>query len=66
MQYFIGVQLDGSQHVEPLSNCIPDDTAKESEKLVCTFFNCFLLSLSYYAFGFLCGVKLMSMSVYSE
>ncbi|KAE8038941.1 hypothetical protein FH972_011403 [Carpinus fangiana] len=34
VQYFIGVQLDGSQHVEPLSNCIPEDTAKESEKLV--------------------------------
>nr|AML79229.1 putative LOV domain-containing protein [Frangula caroliniana] len=34
VQYFIGVQLDGSQHVEPLSNCIPETTAKESEKLV--------------------------------
>ncbi|NP_001310785.1 phototropin-1 isoform X1 [Ziziphus jujuba] len=34
VQYFIGVQLDGSQHVEPLSNCIPKDTAKESEILV--------------------------------
>nr|AML78076.1 putative LOV domain-containing protein [Begonia sp. BC-2016] len=34
VQYFIGVQLDGSQHVEPLKNCIPDDTAQESEKLV--------------------------------
>ncbi|KAK7845919.1 phototropin-1 [Quercus suber] len=34
VQYFIGVQLDGSQHVEPLRNCIPEDTAKESEKLV--------------------------------
>nr|AML79610.1 putative LOV domain-containing protein [Sambucus canadensis] len=34
VQYFIGVQLDGSQHVEPLHNCIPEDTAKESAKLV--------------------------------
>nr|AML79011.1 putative LOV domain-containing protein [Geranium carolinianum] len=34
VQYFIGVQLDGSQHVEPLHNCIPEETAKESEKLV--------------------------------
>lgn len=34
VQYFIGVQLDGSQHVEPLHNCIPESTAKESAKLV--------------------------------
>ncbi|CAL9195469.1 unnamed protein product, partial [Musa hybrid cultivar] len=34
VQYFIGVQLDGSEHVEPLQNCIPADTAKESSKLV--------------------------------
>nr|AML76923.1 putative LOV domain-containing protein [Rhamnus japonica] len=34
VQYFIGVQLDGSQHVEPLSNCIPETAANESEKLV--------------------------------
>nr|AML77920.1 putative LOV domain-containing protein [Griselinia littoralis] len=34
VQYFIGVQLDGSQHVEPLHNCIPETTAKESAKLV--------------------------------
>nr|AML76542.1 putative LOV domain-containing protein [Gyrocarpus americanus] len=34
VQYFIGVQLDGSEHVEPLHNCIPEDTAKESAKLV--------------------------------
>ncbi|KAK3012470.1 hypothetical protein RJ639_007981, partial [Escallonia herrerae] len=34
VQYFIGVQLDGSQHVEPLHNCIPEDTAKESAILV--------------------------------
>lgn len=34
MQYFIGVQLDGSEHVEPQYNCIPEDTAKESEKMV--------------------------------
>ncbi|XP_073054755.1 phototropin-1-like isoform X2 [Primulina eburnea] len=34
VQYFIGVQLDGSEHVEPLHNCIPETTAKESAKLV--------------------------------
>ncbi|RDX78870.1 Phototropin-1, partial [Mucuna pruriens] len=34
VQYFIGVQLDGSQHVEPLHNRIADDTAKEGEHLV--------------------------------
>ncbi|OVA09952.1 PAS domain [Macleaya cordata] len=34
VQYFIGVQLDGSEHVEPLHNCIPESTAKESAKLV--------------------------------
>nr|AML77598.1 putative LOV domain-containing protein [Dipsacus asper] len=34
VQYFIGVQLDGSQHVEPLHNCIPQETATESAKLV--------------------------------
>ncbi|KAJ4971514.1 hypothetical protein NE237_004613 [Protea cynaroides] len=34
VQYFIGVQLDGSDHVEPLYNCIPESTAKESTKLV--------------------------------
>nr|AML78069.1 putative LOV domain-containing protein [Myristica fragrans] len=34
VQYFIGVQLDGSQHVEPLHNCIPESTEKESAKLV--------------------------------
>nr|AML78657.1 putative LOV domain-containing protein [Physocarpus opulifolius] len=34
VQYFIGVQLDGSQHVEPLHNAIPEATAKESEKLI--------------------------------
>ncbi|KAG6498639.1 hypothetical protein ZIOFF_038360 [Zingiber officinale] len=33
VQYFIGVQLDGSEHVEPLHNCIPEETAKKSEKL---------------------------------
>ncbi|GER25650.1 kinase family protein [Striga asiatica] len=36
VQYFIGVQLDGSQHVEPLHNCIPEATATESAKLVKT------------------------------
>ncbi|CAH9073019.1 unnamed protein product [Cuscuta europaea] len=34
VQYFIGVQLDGSQHVEPLYNCIPQDKANESAQLV--------------------------------
>ncbi|MQL91934.1 hypothetical protein Taro_024552, partial [Colocasia esculenta] len=34
VQYFIGVQLDGSQYVEPQYNGIPEDTAKESEKMV--------------------------------
>ncbi|KAK7402153.1 hypothetical protein VNO78_14191 [Psophocarpus tetragonolobus] len=34
VQYFIGVQLDGSQHVEPLHNCITEDSAKEGEQLV--------------------------------
>nr|AML78672.1 putative LOV domain-containing protein [Tetrastigma voinierianum] len=34
VQYFIGVQLDGSEQVEPLHNCIPESTAKESAKLV--------------------------------
>lgn len=34
VQYFIGVQLDGSQHVEPLHNRIAEDTAKEGENLV--------------------------------
>ncbi|GMG98207.1 hypothetical protein Nepgr_000047 [Nepenthes gracilis] len=34
VQYFIGVQLDGTQHVAPLQNRIPEDVAKEGEKLV--------------------------------
>lgn len=34
VQYFIGVQLDGSEHVEPLHNCIPESTANEGAKLV--------------------------------
>nr|AML77128.1 putative LOV domain-containing protein [Stylidium adnatum] len=34
VQYFIGVQLDGSQHVEPLQNRIPEATATESAILV--------------------------------
>ncbi|XP_068667925.1 phototropin-1-like [Aristolochia californica] len=34
VQYFIGVQLDGSEHVEPLHNCIPEAKAEESAKLV--------------------------------
>lgn len=42
MQYFIGVQLDGSEHVEPLRNSIPEATAKQSEKLVSDPFICFI------------------------
>lgn len=34
VQYFIGVQLDGSERVEPLHNCIPEDMAKEGAKVV--------------------------------
>nr|AML78239.1 putative LOV domain-containing protein [Galax urceolata] len=34
VQYFIGVQLDGSEHVEPIHNCIPEATAEDSAKLV--------------------------------
>nr|AML79649.1 putative LOV domain-containing protein [Carapichea ipecacuanha] len=34
VQYFIGVQLDGSEHVEPLRNCIPEERANEGAKLV--------------------------------
>uniref|UniRef100_A0A6M2F7W3 LOV domain-containing protein n=1 Tax=Populus davidiana TaxID=266767 RepID=A0A6M2F7W3_9ROSI len=34
VQYFIGVQLDGSEHVEPRTNSIPETTAIESEQLV--------------------------------
>lgn len=34
VQYFIGVQLDGSEHLDPLQNAIPEDTAKENEHLV--------------------------------
>lgn len=34
VQYFIGVQLDGSEHVDPLQNSIPVDTATEGEILV--------------------------------
>nr|AML77309.1 putative LOV domain-containing protein [Nolina atopocarpa] len=34
VQYFIGVQLDGSEYVEPLYNCIPESTANDSAKLV--------------------------------
>nr|AML79554.1 putative LOV domain-containing protein [Cephalotus follicularis] len=34
VQYFIGVQLDGSEYIEPLQNSIPEAAAKENEKLV--------------------------------
>ncbi|KAJ9178199.1 hypothetical protein P3X46_010100 [Hevea brasiliensis] len=34
VQYFIGVQLDGSEHVEPRTNRIAEQTAQESENLV--------------------------------
>nr|AML79362.1 putative LOV domain-containing protein [Peperomia fraseri] len=34
VQYFIGVQLDGSEQVEPLHNCIPEMAVKDGAKLV--------------------------------
>ncbi|KAL8229401.1 hypothetical protein R6Q57_014301 [Mikania cordata] len=34
LQYFIGVQLDGSGHVEPLRNRLSDATEQQSAKLV--------------------------------
>lgn len=34
VQYFIGVQLDGSEYVEPLYNCIPEATANANATLV--------------------------------
>nr|AML78303.1 putative LOV domain-containing protein [Jacquinia sp. BC-2016] len=34
VQYFIGVQLDGSEHVEPHQNCIAEEAAEEGAKLV--------------------------------
>nr|AML77189.1 putative LOV domain-containing protein [Diselma archeri] len=34
VQYFIGVQLDGSQHVKPLTNKIPEKTEQEGALLV--------------------------------
>ncbi|KAL2927803.1 Phototropin-1 [Bienertia sinuspersici] len=34
VQYFIGVQLDGSKHVEPLQNSIPVAAVTESEKVI--------------------------------
>ncbi|KAL8154838.1 hypothetical protein AgCh_000258 [Apium graveolens] len=34
LQYFIGVQLDGSNHVEPLKNRLSESTEQQSAKLV--------------------------------
>lgn len=34
LQYFIGVQLDGSDHLEPLSNRLSDTTERQSAKVV--------------------------------
>lgn len=34
LQYFIGVQLDGSDHVEPLRNRLSETTEIQSAKLV--------------------------------
>jgi hypothetical protein len=34
LQYFIGVQLDGSDHVEPLRNRLSENTEIQSAKLV--------------------------------
>lgn len=36
VQYFIGVQLDGSKHVEPVRNVIEEVAVKEGEELVQT------------------------------
>nr|AML79340.1 putative LOV domain-containing protein [Microbiota decussata] len=36
VQYFIGVQLDGSEHVKPLTNKIPEKTEQEGALLVKT------------------------------
>lgn len=61
MQYFIGVQLDGSEHIEPLKNAIPEDTVKESEILVSTFFTFFVFYFLflYSALEFLFRIKLI-------
>ncbi|KAK4491072.1 hypothetical protein RD792_001794 [Penstemon davidsonii] len=34
LQYFIGVQLDGSEHIEPLRNRLSDNSEQQSAKLV--------------------------------
>lgn len=34
LQYFIGVQLDGSEYVEPVRHRLSDNTEKKSAKLV--------------------------------
>nr|AML79315.1 putative LOV domain-containing protein [Chelidonium majus] len=34
LQYFIGVQLDGSDHIEPLRNRLSENTEQQSAKLV--------------------------------
>ncbi|KAL3843990.1 hypothetical protein ACJIZ3_001393 [Penstemon smallii] len=34
LQYFIGVQLDGSDHIEPLRNRLSDNSEQQSAKLV--------------------------------
>lgn len=34
LQYFIGVQLDGSNHVEPLENRLSESTEQQSAMLV--------------------------------
>lgn len=39
LQYFIGVQLDGSDHVEPLRNRLSETTEQQSAKLVIFFFS---------------------------
>lgn len=35
VQYFIGVQLDGSEHVDSARNCIQETAAKEGVIVVC-------------------------------
>lgn len=34
LQYFIGVQLDGSDHIEPLRNRLSEGAEHQSAKLV--------------------------------
>ena len=53
VQYFIGVQLDGSAKVDPLRNSIPETAAQESQQLVSTLFSAshFLNTLTFEVLG---------------